>query len=106
VVESTEHPLPDDMGNMESAWMVHEMRTTADFGRGNALLNWYVGGLNFQVEHHLFPRVCSVHYPAISPIVEQVAQECGVPYHAAPTFRAAVGSHLSMLKQLGAPVAA
>ena len=106
VVEGTEHPLPDDLGNMESAWMVHEMRTTADFGRDNALLNWYVGGLNFQVEHHLFPRVCSVHYPAISPIVEQVAQECGVPYHAAPTFRAAVASHLSMLKQLGAPVAA
>jgi linoleoyl-CoA desaturase len=104
VVEDTEYPAPDERGAMESAWMVHEMRTTADFGRGNALLNWYVGGLNFQVEHHLFPRVCSVHYPAISPIVEAVAQECGVPYHAAPTFRSAVRSHLTMLKRLGSAV--
>jgi linoleoyl-CoA desaturase len=106
VVEDTDHPLPDAGGTMESAWMVHEMRTTADFGRSNPLLNWFVGGLNFQVEHHLFPKVCSVHYPAISPIVEQVARECGVPYHAAPTFRAAVRSHLAMLRQLGAPAAA
>lgn len=101
VVEDTEHLGPDAAGTMESAWMVHEMRTTADFGRGNPVLNWYVGGLNFQVEHHLFPRVCSVHYPALSPIVEQVAAECGVPYHAAPTLRAAVRSHFTMLKQLG-----
>ena len=101
VVEGTEFPAPDAAGTMESAWLIHEMRTTADFGRNNALLNWYVGGLNFQVEHHLFPRTCSVHYPAISPIVEQVARECGVPYHAAPTFRAAVRSHLMTLRRLG-----
>jgi linoleoyl-CoA desaturase len=103
VVESTEHLNPDTTGMMESAWMIHEMRTTADFGRSNPVLNWYVGGLNFQVEHHLFPRVCSIHYPRISPIVEAVAHECGVPYHAQPTFRSAVRSHLAMLKRLGAP---
>jgi linoleoyl-CoA desaturase len=106
VVEDTEYLQPDTTGMMESAWVVHEMRTTADFGRSNPLLNWYVGGLNFQVEHHLFPRVCSIHYPAISPIVEQVASECGVPYHAQPTFRSAVRSHLGMLKQLGSPAVA
>lgn len=106
VVEDTEHLQPAQDGMMESAWMIHEMRTTANFGRDNPLLNWYVGGLNFQVEHHLFPRVCSIHYPKIAPIVEQVARECGVPYHAQPTFMSAVRSHLQMLKRLGAPAPA
>ena len=103
VVEGPDFPLPDNTGTMDNAWMIHEMRTTANFGRKNKLLSWYVGGLNFQVEHHLFPRVCSAHYPAISPIVEEVARECGVPYYAQPTFRAAVKSHLRMLKTLGQP---
>ena len=101
VVEGPDYPLPDATGAMDNAWMIHEMKTTANFGRDNRLLSWYVGGLNYQVEHHLFPRVCSVHYPAISPIVEEVAKECGVPYYAQPTFMSAVRSHLRMLRTLG-----
>lgn len=101
VVEGTEHPTPNELGEMEAAWMVHEMETTSNFARDNRLLSWYVGGLNFQVEHHLFPRVCSVHYPAISRIVEAVARRNGVAYNAQPTFRAAVRSHYVMLKRLG-----
>ncbi len=101
VVEGAEQLAPDAAGAMDSAWIIHEMRTTSNFGRDNRLLSWYVGGLNYQVEHHLFPRVCSVHYPAISPIVESVARECGVPYHAHPTFLAAVRSHLRTLRRLG-----
>jgi linoleoyl-CoA desaturase len=101
VVEGTEHPLPNELGEMEEAWMVHEMETTSNFGRRNRLLNWYVGGLNFQVEHHLFPRVCSIHYPAISPIVERMARRHGVAYNDQPTFRAAVASHYRMLRRLG-----
>jgi linoleoyl-CoA desaturase len=102
VVEGVEYLEPDETGVMESAWMIHEMRTTSNFGRGNRLLTWYVGGLNHQVEHHLFPRVCSVHYPALSRIVEATARECGVPYHEHPTLRAAVRSHWRMLRRLGA----
>ena len=102
VVEGTEHFETPDDELMEDTWLVHEMKTTSDFGRGNSLLNWYVGGLNFQVEHHLFPRICSVHYPAISPIVEDVAAKYGIPYHSHATLRAAIGSHLRMLKALGA----
>ncbi|HUP88166.1 MAG TPA: acyl-CoA desaturase [Longimicrobiales bacterium] len=104
VVEGPDHfPAPnEDPGLMEDSWLVHEMKTTSDFGRRNRLLNWYVGGLNFQVEHHLFPRVCSIHYPEISPIVEEVAKKHGIPYHSNPTFRDAVASHLRMLKALGA----
>jgi len=101
VVEGTEHPLPDEQGAMEAAWMVHEMETTSNFARDNRLLSWYVGGLNFQVEHHLFPRTCSVHYPAISRIVEAVARRHGVAYNSQPTFRAAVRSHYVMLRRFG-----
>lgn len=102
VVEGTEHFATPENELMEDSWLVHEMKTTSDFGRNNRLLNWYVGGLNFQVEHHLFPRVCSVHYPAISPIVESVAAKYGIPYHSHGTLRGAIASHLRMLKTLGA----
>lgn len=105
VVEHTEHPLPDSAGNMELAWTLHEMATTSNFGRSNKLLSWYIGGLNFQIEHHLFPKVCSIHYPSLSKIVESLAVKHGIPYHAHPTMRAAVASHYRTLKNLGRPAA-
>ena len=105
VVEGPEHFTVGEQEEMADAWLVHEMKTTANFGRSNRLLCWYVGGLNFQIEHHLFPRVCSIHYPAISPIVEAVAKEHGVPYHHHPTLRAAIASHYRTLKRLGRPEA-
>ena len=101
VVEGTEYPVPDEAGRISEAWLVHEMATTADFARRNRLLSWYVGGLNYQIEHHLFPRVCSVHYPAISPIVEEVAVKYGMPYNDQPTLLSAVRSHQRMLIKLG-----
>lgn len=101
VVEGPEFPVPDGNGRMGDAWVIHEMRTTADFARDNRALSWYVGGLNFQIEHHLFPKVCSVHYPAISSIVERVALKHGIPYNAQPTLMSAVRSHLKMLKTFG-----
>jgi linoleoyl-CoA desaturase len=101
VVEETEHPMPDSDGTMETAWMVHQMETTSNFANSNRLLTWYVGGLNHQVEHHLFPKVCSVHYPALSRIVREVAEKHGIPYHHHDTFREAVASHLRTLKWLG-----
>jgi linoleoyl-CoA desaturase len=77
------------------------MCTTSNFARRNRALTWYVGGLNYQVEHHLFPKVCSAHYPAISPIVERVALRHGIPYYEQPTLFAAVRSHYRRLKELG-----
>ena len=97
VVEGTEYPLPDDTGNMEHTWAVHEMLTTANFARKSKLICWYVGGLNFQIEHHLFPKVCSIHYPAISDIVKSVADRHGIPYFENQTFWQAVRSHWRML---------
>jgi linoleoyl-CoA desaturase len=101
VVEEAQQPAPDPAGNIENEWMIHQLETTVDFCPTNQMLNWYVGGLNFQVEHHLFPNVCHIHYPAIAKIVRQTAKEFGVAYHSAPTFGAIMGSHLRYLKRLG-----
>jgi linoleoyl-CoA desaturase len=83
------------------AWAEHQVQTTVNFARGNRLLSWYLGGLNHQIEHHLFPRICHVHYPALAPIVEQVCREHGVRYFAYPTMRAAVAAHARWLHVMG-----
>lgn len=102
-VEGTEHVKNEGEGTIEATWAVHQMRTTSNFAMGNRFINWYVGGLNFQVEHHLFPRVCSVHYPAISKILQSTAEKYNVPYHYHTKFFDAVRSHYRYLKQLGRP---
>jgi linoleoyl-CoA desaturase len=86
---------------MPSDWAVHQVTTTVDFARGSRLLSWYLGGLNFQVEHHLFPQVCHVHYPALSAIVEDTCRDHGVRYRAQPTLAAALGANLRWLRRLG-----
>ncbi len=100
-VEGADHPLPDDNNNIQNAWAIHEMNTTVNFATDNKLLSWYVGGLNYQVEHHLFPQICHVHYPKIAPIVRQTANEFGVTYMNNPTFFGAVRSHLKLLERCG-----
>ncbi|MCJ8164508.1 acyl-CoA desaturase [Pontibacter sp. E15-1] len=100
-VEGTSHPRPDANGNIENDWAIHQMNTTVNFARHNKLLSWYVGGLNFQVEHHLFPRVCHVHYPAISSIVKETAAEFNIPYLENETFGKAVRSHIATLHRFG-----
>jgi linoleoyl-CoA desaturase len=104
VVEGVEQHLPAENGIIQCEWAVHEMRTTANFAPNNRLLNWYVGGLNFQIEHHLFPQICHIHYRKIAPIVEKTAREYGIVYHLKPTFRNALRSHVRRLKELGRPV--
>ena len=103
VVEDTVQPLPDHSGNIEHSWAIHEMETTSDFARTNKFLNWYIGGLNFQIEHHLFPKVCSIHYPALSSMVEDLAKKHGIRFNQHPTMWDAVKSHYRMLKRLGNP---
>lgn len=103
VVEGPEHFTSEGSRVMEDAWLVHEMKTTANFARHNRLLCWYVGGLNFQIEHHLFPKICSIHYPAISPIIQRVAKDHDIPYHYHATLGKAIRSHYRMLRALGRP---
>lgn len=69
---------------------------------GNRLVSWLVGGLNFQIEHHLFPTLCHLNYPAFANIVKDTCREYGVPYTVSPSFRAAVASHYRWLKHMGA----
>jgi len=100
-VEGTSHPVASETGLIENDWAIHQMNTTVNFARENVFLNWYVGGLNFQVEHHLFPKICHVHYPALAPIVKATAEEFGVPYLENKTFGEAFMSHVHFLKYLG-----
>ena len=103
VVEGADQPMPNENGVIENDWAIHQLNTTSDFGRNNRFLNWFIGGLNFQIEHHLFPNICHVHYRKISPIVEQTAHELGLTYNLKPTFFNAFASHIRKLKELGQP---
>ncbi len=101
IVEGVKQPIPDQNGNIENEWAIHQLQTTANFSRSNRFLNWWVGGLNFQIEHHLFPNICHIHYRKISHIVEKTALEFGLPYNMKLSFVQAIASHTRMLKSLG-----
>lgn len=101
VVPSSKYPLPDENGSMENNWAVHQLNTTSDFAPHNKILSWLIGGLNFQVVHHLFPNVSHVHYPKISKLLMEVTQKHKLPYHIQPGFISALHSHGKMLRQLG-----
>jgi linoleoyl-CoA desaturase len=101
IVEHAHQPLVGENGITPNDWAVHQLLTTANFAPKHHFLNWYVGGLNFQVEHHLFPNICHVHYAQISPIVSRTALQFGIPYNSKSTLKAAVRSHYLRLKELG-----
>ncbi len=105
-VEDADFPMPvmdEGAARMASGWAVHEVQTTVNFSRGNRFVGWFVGGLNYQIEHHLFPKICHVHYPAISKIVEEVCHEFGVRYAGGNSFFAAIASHYRWLTAMGRP---
>lgn len=99
VVEGTEFPVPNDSGNMEEAWAEHQMHTTANFATQNKFASFLLGGLNRQIEHHLFPKICHIHYGKISSIVKKTALEFNIPYIESPTFFAALKSHYRILRR-------
>ncbi|WP_317239170.1 acyl-CoA desaturase [Hymenobacter sp. 5516J-16] len=101
VVEGTAFPLPDAQGEMQEAWAVHQLQTTANFSPTSKLASFFCGGLNRQIEHHLFPRICHIHYPALSVIVRNTAQEFGLPYLENASFWGALQSHYRILYKLG-----
>jgi linoleoyl-CoA desaturase len=101
-VEHTAFPVADiETGRMEDEWAIHQLKTTANFATNNKLVSWLVGGLNFQIEHHLFPKISHIHYPAISKIIRKACQEYGLVYIEYPRVRYAVASHVAFLKQMG-----
>ncbi len=101
-VEEAMFRVPADASlRIDREWSAHQVETAVDFARGSRFLTWYLGGLNFQIEHHLFPKTCHIHYPAISPIVEATCKDHGIGHVSHPTMRAAIRSHVRWLKHLG-----
>jgi linoleoyl-CoA desaturase len=101
-VEHTEMvTIETDPAVIESEWMVHQLKTTANFATDNKIVNWFTGGLNFQVEHHLFPKISHVHYPAISKIIKEVCAKYEVKYNEYTRTRDAIMSHIRYLKFIG-----
>jgi linoleoyl-CoA desaturase len=101
-VGTADFPSPDPETNrLERGFAAHQVETTVDFAQKSKFLCWWLGGLNFQIEHHLFPKICHIHYPAISKIVETTCKEYGVRYHAEPTFMSGLRSHYRYLREMG-----
>jgi linoleoyl-CoA desaturase len=101
VVEGPQFPVPDDKRKIKTEWAVHQLLTTANFATRSRIISWFVGGLNFQVEHHLFPRISHIHYPAINKLVKDTCAEFSVAYFEFPTLGSAIKSHVVHLKKVG-----
>ncbi|WP_114749160.1 fatty acid desaturase family protein [Pleomorphovibrio marinus] len=101
IMPDTSFPKPDEDGIMENDWAVHQLLTTTNFAPRSRFFSWLIGGLNFQVEHHLLPNICHVHYPKLSKIVSQTAKEFELPYYVKKNFAVALRDHVKMLYTLG-----
>ena len=106
IMEPAEFIQPNPESNqIDDEWAIFQIRTTVDFAPKNHLVNWYVGGLNYQTVHHLFPQICHIHYPKMAPILDQVCEEYGVKYNVHPTLGKALAANYSWLKTMGEPSA-
>jgi linoleoyl-CoA desaturase len=104
VVDEANFPAiaPEDTKTkIEDEWAVHQIKTTANFATGNKIVSWYTGGLNHQIEHHLFPRISHVHYPAIAKLVKETCQQFNIQYVEFPTVGSALKSHIVHLRKVG-----
>ncbi|GGA97648.1 fatty acid desaturase [Puia dinghuensis] len=102
VVEETEFDsATGDEKKIENEWAIHQIKTTANFSPDSPIISWFAGGLNYQIEHHLFPRISHIHYPALSRIVQKECAAFNLPYNSLPTFKAAVISHFRFIRTLG-----
>ena len=101
VMPTSVYPVPDRENTIDNAWSIHQLATTTNYAPKNKVFSWLIGGLNYQVEHHLFPNICHVHYPQLSKIVQETAESYNVRYNSLPTFFSALINHGRMLKQLG-----
>ena len=101
IMPNVEFPGFDENGIVEGERMVHQLVTTSNYAEKSRIFAWMIGGLNHQVEHHLFPDICHVHYRKIAPIVKATAAEYNIPYHTKKTFFDALKSHFEMLRFLG-----
>jgi len=101
VMPDTQMPLPDEDGNIKNTWAIHQLFTTANFAPKNKLVGWFTGGLNRQIEHHLFSHISHIHYKELAKIVKKTAKEFNLPYNEYKTTRKAIALHFQQLKELG-----
>ena len=101
VIDEADMPLPDKTGSMKNTWAIHQLFTTVNFSTKNRIVNWFTGGLNHQVEHHIFPNISHIHYTKISKIVKETAGEFNLPYNEYKTTRKAVIAHFKYLREMG-----
>ena len=100
LVGDADFPLPDAPGRIDRPWAVHQAGVTVDFARWNRPLTWLLGGLNYHKEHHLFPLICHVNYPAMSEVVEQTCRDFGVPYKEHRSFLSGIAAHYRWLRRM------
>jgi len=105
-LECNEFPEPNATGNLPEDFAIHQLNTTSNFSPNNRFITWYLGGLNYQIEHHLFPKVCHVHYPAISVIVEDICKKHGIIYKNSSSLPKAISNHFRFLKKVGSEISA
>lgn len=101
VMPTSEFPLADEDGIISNNWAAHQLLTTSDYSPKSRIFSWFIGGLNYQIEHHLFPNISHVHYKKLSVLVKNIAHKYDLPYYVQPNFVTAVHSHVKMLKSLG-----
>lgn len=101
MVPECKFPTASPKGEIETSWVLHELETTSNFAPRSSVLTWFIGGLNFQVEHHLFPNICHIHYKKLSSILKATTSEFGLPYHSQKNFITALVNHTKMLYQMG-----
>jgi linoleoyl-CoA desaturase len=101
IMDEAEMPVPEASGTMKNTWAIHQLLTTVNFSPKNRLINWFTGGLNHQVEHHIFPNISHIHYGKIAEIVKKTAKEFNLPYNEFETTRKAIIAHFKYLKEMG-----
>jgi linoleoyl-CoA desaturase len=100
-MNEAEMPTPDSLGNIKNSWAIHQLKTTVNFASNNRFVSWFTGGLNHQVEHHIFPNISHIHYDKIADIVKKTAKEFNLPYNEFKTTKDAVLAHFQYLKLMG-----
>ena len=101
IMDEAEMPIPENDGSLKNTWAIHQLKTTVNFSPKNKFINWFTGGLNHQVEHHIFPNISHIHYGKIAEIVKKTAKEFNLPYNEYKTTRKAIIAHFSYLKLMG-----
>jgi fatty acid desaturase len=75
-----------------------QFRTTRGVYCGNLFSEYFFGGMQYQLEHHLFPIMPRYHYPALRPLVRKFAEENNLQYHMNSVLEITILNYLQMKK--------